>query len=266
MSDDSDDGELVTYRREGKVAYLTLNRPEKLNAISDDLVRAFKDCLDIYDADDEAWVAILSGKGRAFSSGADVRQRQLRPRDELVKFGGPQAKRQNSAHVFYDSVNWKPIVAACHGYAFGAALGWCLGADLVVAEEGTKFQITEVSRGLSGARIWRLLAERTGFGFADQVALTGRVFTAEEAAAAGFVNEVAPAGKHLEVAAVLADQILSNPPLAVRLMVRARRLHLEEVDRRWTSFAQPYKLHLTKDFHASARAFVDGGAPVFEGR
>jgi enoyl-CoA hydratase/carnithine racemase len=266
VPDDAGDKELVTYRREGKVAYLTLNRPEKLNAISDDLVRTFKDCLDIYDADDDAWVAILSGNGRAFSAGADVRQRQLRPRDELVKFGGPQAKRQNSAHVFYDQVNWKPIVAACHGYALGAGLGWCLGADLVVAAEGTKFQITEVSRGLSGARIWRLLAERTGFGFADQVALTGRVFTAEEGAAAGFVNELAPVGKHMEVAEALADQILGNPPLAVRLMVRARRMHLEELDRRWTSFAQPYKLHLTEDFRSSAQGFVDKVNPTFEGR
>lgn len=256
---------LVTYRREGRIVYLTLNRPDKLNAISDDLVKEFRDHLDVFDADDEAWVAILSGNGRAFSSGADVRQRQLRPRDELVKFGGPQAKRQNSAHVFYDQVNWKPVIAACHGYAFGAALGWCLSADLLVAAEETKFQITEVSRGLSGARIWRLLAERTGFGFADGVGLTGRVFTAEEAASAGMVNVLAREGEHLAAAQQLAEQVLANPPLSVRLMVRARRLHLEELDRRWTSFAQPFKLHLTQDFQKSARAFIDGGDVTYEG-
>src|SRR5690606_18486844 len=160
---------------------------------------------------------------------------------------------------------WKPIISACHGYAFGAALGWILSCDLIIASEDTKFQITEVRRGLAGARLWRLLAAKTGHGFADAVALTGRVFDAVEAERAGFLTELTEPGQHLAVAERYAEEIAAQPPRAVRLIVRARRLEMEEMDRRWTAFAQPFRLHLTDDFQKSARAFVDGGTPEFTG-
>lgn len=259
------DSDLVTYTREGRVAYLTLNRPDKLNAISDDVVQVLKERLAQFDADDEAWVGILHGAGRAFSSGADVIQRQLRPLEEIRSNGGPQARRNHAAHIFYDQVNWKPIIAACHGYVFGAALGWVLSVDLLVAERGTQFQITEVRRGLPGARLWSLLAARTGHGFADEVALTARTFDAQEAAEHGMVNKLTEPGEHLKGAQEYAEQLLENPPLATRLMVRARRLAAEETDRRWTTFAQPFQLHLSADFRRSAQAFVDGGVPEFTG-
>ncbi len=82
------DHEGVLYRREGRIAYITFNRPEKLNAFDDDQVRAFRARLVQFDQDEEAWVAILHGEGRAFSSGADVHQRQLRELDELKRLGG----------------------------------------------------------------------------------------------------------------------------------------------------------------------------------
>src|SRR5690606_1224414 len=100
---------------------------------------------------------------------------------------------------------------------------------------------------------------------ADDVALTGRFFSAEEAAEAGMVTELVEPGEELAAAGKRAEEILANPPLAVRLIVRARRQHLEEVDRRWTAFAQPYRLHLTKDFERSARAFVDKVAANYTG-
>jgi enoyl-CoA hydratase/carnithine racemase len=257
--------DLVTYTREGGIVYLRLNRPDKLNAISDDAVEAMKARLAQFDADEQAAVAILHGAGRAFSSGADVVQRQLRPVSELKRYGGPQAKRNYAAHIFYDAVNWKPIISACHGYVFGAALGWVLSTDLVVAGSDTKFQITEVSRGLAGARVWSLLAMRTGYGFADEVGITGRVFDAQEAARYGLVNRLTEPGGHLAAAKEYAEMILKNPPLATRLMVRARRLAAEEADRRWTIFAQPFQLHLTSDFRRSAQAFVDKEEAEFTG-
>ena len=81
---------LVEYTCEDHVAMLTLNRPEKLNAFSDELVVALQEALPRFDADAEAWVAIIHGRGRAFSSGADVHQRQLRKREEFERLGGPQ--------------------------------------------------------------------------------------------------------------------------------------------------------------------------------
>ena len=142
---------LVNYERDGQVVTLTLNRPEKLNAFSDELVGVLGDALHRFDTDDEAHVAILCGNGRAFSSGADVQQRQLRSREEFLKLGGPQGRGTHSADLLTKSVNWKPVIAAAHGYVLGLSVGIVLECDLIVAEEGTQFQITETSRGL-GAR------------------------------------------------------------------------------------------------------------------
>ena len=93
-------------------------------------------------------MAIISGAGRTFSSGADVKQRQLRPREEMIRVGGPA---RSSGEGLGRTVNWKPVVAAVHGYALGAGFGMMQGCDLVVAAEGARSQIREVQRGLGVA-------------------------------------------------------------------------------------------------------------------
>ena len=222
---------LVDYSREGQIAILTLNRPEKLNAFSDDLVRHLADALRRFDLDPEAQIAVICGRGRAFSSGADVHQRQLRRREEFLEHGGPQGWGANSGDLLTRSVNWKPVIAAPHGYAMGLALGIVLECDLIVAAENTKFQVTETSRGLGGAKYWALLNFRGAAAFATEVSLTGRFFTAEEAFAAGIINRIAPEGRHLEVACELAEEVAKNPPLSVRATVRTRRWYLEQIER-----------------------------------
>ena len=201
---------LVLYSCEDRIAQLTLNRPEKLNAFNDDLVRHLADALRRFDLDPQAEVAIICGAGRAFSSGADVQQRQLRRREEFLQHGGPQGWGANSADLLTRSVNWKPVIAAPHGYAMGLALGIVLECDLIVAEAGTKFQITETSRGLGGSKYWALLNFRGAAAFAAEVALTGRFFTAEEALAAGVINRVTPTDRHLETARELASEVAKN--------------------------------------------------------
>src|SRR5260370_75256 len=141
---------------------------------------------------------IIYGSGVAFSSGADVHQRQLRKPEESREHRGPQGWGANSGDLLTRSVNWKPVSAAPHGYAMGLALGIVLECDLIVAAAGTKFQVTETSRGLGGSKYWALLNFRGGAAFPNQVALTGRFFTAEEALAAGLINLVAPDGQHLQ--------------------------------------------------------------------
>ena len=121
-----------------------------------------------------------------------MRQRQLRSREEFERHGGAQAQDASSHDLLLRSVNWKPVMAAVHGYVLGLALGLVLECDLIVAEAGTKFQVTETPRGLSGAKYWAMLNFRGGGGFATDVALTGRFFTAEEAHAAGIIERVAP--------------------------------------------------------------------------
>jgi enoyl-CoA hydratase/carnithine racemase len=258
---------LVDYACADHVATLTLNRPEKLNAFNDDLVMALGEALRRFDADRDAHVAIIHGRGRAFSSGADVRQRQLRSREEFERLGGPQGFGAHSGDLLTRSVNWKPVIAAPHGYVLGLAVGIVLESDLVVAEAGTKFQITETSRGLGGAKYWGLMHFRGAGAFATEVALTGRFFTAEEALAAGVINRVAPAGTHLEAARELAHAVVANPPLSVRATVRSRRWYMDQLGREITMQMAPLKLYLTEDFQEAARAFVEKRkAGPFRGR
>ena len=174
---------LVEYACNNQIATLSLNRPDRLNAFSDELVRHLADALRRFDLDPDAQVAVICGNGRAFSSGADVHQRQLRKREEFLEHGGPQGWGANSGDLLTRSVNWKPVIAAPHGYAMGLALGIVLECDLIVAAAGTKFQVTETSRGLGGAKYWALLNFRGAAAFATEVTLTGRFFTAEEALA-----------------------------------------------------------------------------------
>lgn len=259
--------ELVEYATEEQVATITLNRPERLNAFSDELVGALADALRRFDLDPEAHVAVLCGRGRAFSSGADVHQRQLRSREEFEALGGPQGWGSNSADLFTRSVNWKPVVAAPHGYAMGLALGIVLESDLIVAEAGTRFQVTETSRGLGGARYWALLHFRGAAAFAEEVAMTGRFFTAEEAQAAGIVSRVAPAGQHVDAARELACEIAKNPPLSVRATVRTRRWYMSQLTREVAMQTAPLKLYLSEDFAEAARAFAEKRPPrPFRGR
>lgn len=259
--------ELVEYERDDNIAILTLNRPDKLNAFSDELVGALADALRRFDIDQDAQIAIIHGRGRAFSSGADVLQRQLRKREEFEALGGPQGWGTNSFDLLTRAVNWKPVIAAAHGYVLGLAVGIVFDCDLIVAEAGTKFQVTETSRGLGGAKFWASLAQRGGGAFANEVALTGRYFTAEEAAAHNLINRVAEDGKHLDVARELAREVTANPPLSVRSTVRVRRWLTAQHAREVINMTAGERLYLTEDFHEAARAFAEKRKPNrFKGR
>src|SRR3954470_233222 len=258
---------LVNYEQDGQVVTLTLDRPEKLNAFSDELVGALGEALHRFDADETAHIAILCGTGRAFSSGADVQQRQRRSREEFLKLGGPQGRGTHSADLLTKSVNWKPVIAAAHGYVLGLSVGIVLECDLIVAEEGTKFQITETSRGLGAGKYWALMHYRGGGAFTMEAALTGRFFSAEEAFKANLINRVAPKGKYLDVANELAREVIKNPPLSVRSTVRMRRWYMDLLSRDVMFMKAPERLYLTEDFGEAARAFTEKRKPKpFKGR
>src|SRR5262247_4009058 len=220
----------VRFEAKGPVCHIVLNRPEKLNAASDQLVEEVNDALFEFDADPELHVAIISGAGRAFCSGADVQQRQLRTPEEMRRLGGP-AGRRSRENGLGETVNWKPVIAAVHGYALGLGYSLSQSCDLVVAAEGTKFQIREVQRGLGGAQHWVATWFWTGTRFAIEIALTGRMFTAEEALAQGMVNRVVPQAELIATAEALAREIAENPPLAVRANVRVMRWFAQEMQR-----------------------------------
>lgn len=259
--------EFVTYRVEEGIAYIMLNRPDKLNAITDQVILEIRRAFQFFDLDPDAQLAILHGAGRAFTSGADVRQRQLRPREEIEAFG-PAAPETRRRDLFFDFINWKPIISAVHGYVMGMGVGLALGCDLVVAAGTTRFHITETGRGLNASPLWSLLRFRSSNVFVDELVLTGRMFTGEEAHRAGLINRAVDEGTHLSAAEDLARQILKNPPLAVRAGVRTRRMYQQEAQRMSFLLTDPIPaLHLTRDFQEAARAFVEKRPPrKFEGR
>ena len=248
---------LVDYSRRDGVGEIVLNRPDKLNAMSDELTVALREALRAFDGDREARVGIIHGKGKAFSTGADVKQRQMRPRAEFERYGGPQHPDAHAGDLIVRSVNCKPLIAAVHGYVLGLAVGIALECELVVAEEGTRFQITETPRGLGGARYWALVHFAGCSTFGTEVALTGRYFEAEEAHRAGLICRVAATGKHLDVARGIAAEIAEHPPLSVQQSVRARRLHMETLERQVAAQTDTMRLYLTEDFNRAVSAFVN---------
>jgi enoyl-CoA hydratase/carnithine racemase len=259
--------DLVEYAASGHVVTIRLNRPAKLNAFDADLVRALAAALRRFDEDDEARVAILAGAGKAFSTGADVQARQRRSREEFERLGGPQEPEAHSGDLLMRSVKWKPVIAAAHGYVLGLAVGIVLECELVVAEAGTAFQITETPRGLGGARYWGLAHFNGAAPFATEVALTGRFFSAEEALEAGLIARVCGKGEHLAVAMELAQAIAKNPPLSVRATVRSRRFFMDRFEREIAAQTDPLKLYLTEDFREAVSAHVERRSPApFHGR
>jgi enoyl-CoA hydratase/carnithine racemase len=257
--------DLVEYRRQDAIAHIALNRPEKLNAFSDDMSTALSEALYRFYDDDEAMVGIVSGNGRAFCSGADVKQRQLRSAEEMKRLGGPAGRGGDIRQPFFKPPVGKPLIAAVHGYVYGAGLRIALYCDLTVAARGTKFQVTEVARGINGVPFWMMLTQRGAGSFADDVCMTGRVWLAEEGLEHKLVNRLAEPGEHLAAAEKLAREVLENPPLAVRAIVETRRSALEEIDVKAYAL-RPRGLHMTEDFRESARAFVEKRKAQYKGR
>jgi enoyl-CoA hydratase/carnithine racemase len=260
--------ETIIYEKKDRIAHITLNRPRILNAyndtMGDELLQAHRD----FDQDDDLHVLIISGAGRAFCSGADVRQRQLRPLDEMKRLGGPAGgiKPAGGLLGLGQTVNWKPVIAAVHGYVLGAGFGLAMACDVIVAAEGTQFQIREVQRGIAGAQHWATTWFWGGGRMATEIALTGRYFSAEEAGQLGIVNRVVPQDQVVAVAEALAEEIMTNPPLSVRANVRVSRWFARRMEEECTYYTGGLGLHMTEDFRESAQAFMEKRPANFKGR
>ena len=207
--------EFITYEQGGHVVTITINRPERVNAIhpptSDELSEAWS----TFAADEDAWVGILTGAGdRAFSAGNDLKYTAENPgaRHERRKpvrggFGGITADFDCS----------KPMIAAINGYALGGGLEMALACDIIIASETAALGLPEVTVGLMAGgggvhRLPRHIPLKVAMGYI----FTGRHMSAEEAYRLGLVNEVVAQDDVLPAARRWADEILQASPLSVR--------------------------------------------------
>jgi enoyl-CoA hydratase/carnithine racemase len=219
----------LDYEVKDGIAYMSFARPDKLNALRDEDLGDLARAVLRFDHEDDAQVGILYGQGRAFSAGAD-----LAARLQDATASGSTSERVNEGDAFNQGENWKPIIAAVHGYCLGHAMSTILACDLVVASRDAVFQITEITIGLPGTGMWRALAGKPGF--ANDVALTGRRFSAQEAWEAGIISRLVDNGEHITAAEELAREVMKNPQFAVREQVRIRRnLASEETARMRTA-------------------------------
>jgi enoyl-CoA hydratase/carnithine racemase len=253
--------QLVNYSVVDRIAIIEMNRSAKRNAINKAITTALVDAFDRFDEDDETDAAILCGAGPAFSSGADVGEGQMATRTQLERSRDPLGLAHPFAELLHRCRNWKPVIAAVHGYAIGMSLGLMLDCDLCVCEEDTRLQVTETSRGLGGYRHWALMKARGASMFADEICLTGRPFSAQEALAAGLVTRVAAAGGGRDMALALAREMTACPPLSVRETVRIRRWHMHGKTREIAFQTEGSRLHLTEDFQEAVRAFAEKRPP-----
>jgi enoyl-CoA hydratase/carnithine racemase len=239
----------IRYEVRGRVAHITLARPEKLNALRDEDIEELSERLVQFDCDEAADVAILSGEGRCFCAGVDVKARLL----AAAGAGARGQYRPSESDAFLRCINWKPVIAAVHGYVLGHAMGTAMLCDFLVAAADAQFQATEVTLGIPLPGMWAHFAHAAGPTFANDVMMTGRRFGAEEARQVGLVTQVTADNEHLASAARLAAALLGNSQPAVRELVRCRRSMLAEHLQHARSVAGTFRWNESSDFQNAIR-------------
>lgn len=204
----------VQYRVEKQTAWVTINRPEAMNALTPDLLREIKAAVDKAGLDESVGVIVLTGAGKAFSAGVDIKA--LGIRDLTGGSVGPVL--DDPARELTEALRTVPkaVIAFVNGYCFTGALELVLACDLVVASDKARFGDTHVRWGLRPT--WGMsqrLPRTVGFLKAKELTFTARTITAEEAESIGLVNFVAPADEAEQAVQQLADDILANSREAV---------------------------------------------------
>ena len=249
----------LKYEVTGRIAHITLDRPERLNALDRTAVAELRRAFHDLDADPEVWVAILSGNGRAFSSGADA---------GMVGVREPTGSSPDM-YFLNNPVNWKPVIAAVHGYCYGHALSLAAECDLIVATEDATFCLIETKIGMPPVTIFAHLAAWMGSKRLTEMILTGEPLSAAEAHRLGLVNGVVKTRDELLPAAEeLAQRIASNPPQAVRDAVQLSRTSAltSQLHHAAESVYRNSNWRRSEDFREAVDARREKRRPVFTGR
>jgi enoyl-CoA hydratase len=209
----------VLTEQRGRVLIITLNRPEAMNAINGALSHGLAAAIEQLDTDPGLTAGVLTGNGRGFSSGMDLKA--FARGEDIGPFGR-----------FIRTGSQKPLIGAVEGFAIAGGLEMALTCDLLIASAGAKLGIREVKVGLfaAGGGVFRL-PSRVGYSKAMEMAITGDNITAEEALSYGMLTEVTEPGEAVNAAVALAERVAKNAPLAVaasKQLVRAASQGIDE--------------------------------------
>ena len=253
------DEAVLTERRDG-VLVVTLNRPDARNAVNQAVAQGIADALDTLDADDGLQVGVLTGAGKGFSAGMDLRA--------FVQGERPYVDDRGFAGITERAAR-KPLIAAVEGFAVAGGFEIALSCDLLVAGKGARFGIPEVKRGLiAGAGGLLRIPKRVPYGVAMELALTGELMLAERGYELGLVNKLTEPGEALDGALELAATVSANAPLA---LVASKEI-LQQVgdwtdDEFWQRQAPTVDVIFnSEDAKEGATAFAEKRPPEWKGR
>lgn len=251
-------GEVLLVRREGGVARLTMNRPEKRNALSPELVEALKAALRAADVDPEVRVVALEGAGKDFCSGADLSALRTIAEDGVLE---NLQDVERLAELFQLPRRMrKPVVALVRGRALAGGCGLATACDLILAEEGARLGYPEVSIGFVPAMVMAILRRNVSEKRAFELLVSGRPIDAAEAERIGLVNRVVAAGAFATEAdaylAELAGQSASAVQLTKRLLYHSDGMSFEAAVRAGADLN--VLARMTDDMQAGVRGFLEG--------
>lgn len=262
--------ETIRYETRDERAYLTLDRPEHHNAITEEMVSEIAEALNDADEDDDVRTIIVTGAGdNAFCAGGDLGSMIPAITSGEFPLGRGIAEAPDKDMMLKHNLIRTPIIAAVNGIAVAGGTEFLQATDIRVAEEHAEFGLPEVSWGLAPAGgSHTRLPRQIPYARAMEVLLTGDRIDADEAYQMGLVNKVVERGSGLEAAEEYADSIIENGPLAVRkikeAVIRCRSLPMEQSF--YTEEAIVSEALDSEDATEGPRAFMEGRDPEFEGK
>jgi enoyl-CoA hydratase/carnithine racemase len=263
----------VLVEKKDHIGTITLNRPDRMNTISGQMLAAFSESLVALDRDDDVRVIVITGSGRAFCAGLDMQDQ----RDGKGLDGESSAGRAAKAVTTIDLRDApptvlhnveKPTICALNGGAAGYGMDLALGCDIRIAADTAKMSAAFTKRGVipESGGTW-LLPRIVGWSVAAEIMFTGRKLDAEQCLELGIVNRVVPADQLMDVVTALAGEIAGNAPLAVQATKRMMRMAQVETFEANIHhvFMQLVPLIRTKDFVEGFTAFLEKRDPEFHG-
>ncbi|WP_153504623.1 enoyl-CoA hydratase-related protein [Cumulibacter manganitolerans] len=248
---------LVETERRDHLLLITLNRPDKRNAVDRALADALDEALNLLDDDDDLWCGVLTGNGAVFCAGSDLQANG----DYVTERGGEYGIIRRHRRT--------PLIAALQGAALGGGLEIALACDLIVASRTAVLGLPEVKRGLIPTCAGLFRGPRAlPLNMATELALTGEPITAERAAAFGLVNRVSEPDRVLDDAIALAESICANGPLAVRLALGVITAYVGSDDDLGFALTDEAKatVYDSADRAEGVAAFFEKRAPQWSGR